>query len=277
MKQMLTRMLVLSLGLFLLTSCRAEIPDPAMTEMQSDTTSVAIIQTEPEEMIHNVTTELMRDDTQEILSSVTEMKNDYRKPPGEITWDIRYYRSMEELSAAMDSDPVLADSLGDVYTLSGLPQEYEMHGIEHVIGDDTYTFSYTLKDYSEGVIAMNDFRTAAALEANLLYLLNTDGTPDGLRRNNNLRNLRVSEEETPWGTMLVTVYDTSVMTDLKTTYLDFTDENGVRRVLIRQFHADGTQGYCRLYVFDRTCPMRILFSAPLDNELLFSLTAKPIS
>ena len=202
---------------------------------------------------------------------------DFRDPPGIITWDTRYYQSMDELLDAMASDTVLADSLGDVYTLSGLPPEYEMHGIEHVIGDDSYTFSYAAEHDSEAMVAMTKFPSAYALEANLLYLLDTDGTPDGLRRNDNLSNLRVSEEETPWGTMQVTVYDTSVKNDLKTTYLDFTDENGIRRVLIRRYYEDGTQRDCRLYVFDRTCPMLLLFSAPLDNELLFSLTAKPIS
>ncbi|MBQ7300783.1 MAG: hypothetical protein IJW77_13185, partial [Clostridia bacterium] len=116
-----------------------------------------------------------------------------------------------------------------------------------------------------------------ALDALLLQTLETDGTPEGLRRNDNLRNLRVSEEETPWGTMQITVYDTSVKTDMKTTYLDFTDEAGIRRVLIRNYYADGTRWSGKLFVFDPALPLYFQFNAPLDAEGLFALAAKPIT
>ncbi len=218
-------------------------------------------------------------DTAETTEAVTEAAETAYTGPNatcEMTWEIRSYQSPDEMHADIHSDEALADYREmPIYALSGLPEAYQPLLVEWTVGS-SYTVTY-MRDSIEDTVSFSAVSSLTKLDELLGQILETDGTPEGLRRNDNLRNLRVSEEETPWGVMQITVYDTSVKTDMKTTYLDFTDEAGIRRVLIRNYYADGTLWSGKLFVFDPALPLRFQFNAPLDTEVLFSLSAKPIS
>ena len=274
MKKTVNIILLLLLS-FMLASCRAEVTESSDTAGTEAGTTAIVTETEAENapMTGSVT------DEAETTDAVTEeAETAYTGPNAtcEMTWEIRSYQSPDEMRADILFDEVLAEYRDmPVYMLIGLPEAYQPLLVEWTVGS-SYTVTY-MRDSIEDTVTFSEVLSLTKLDELLGKILETDGTPNGLRNNQNLRNLRVSEEETPWGVMQITVYDTSVKSDMKTTYLDFTDEAGIRRVLIRNYYADGTLWSGKLFVFDPALPLRFQFNAPLDADVLFSLAAKPIS
>jgi len=279
MKQKCITLLIYLLTVGLLSCGTAEgTPSaPAGTETEAAMTA---IDTEPQTEAETAPMpEQPKTDEAETTEADTEAAETAFTGPNatcEMTGEIRSYQSPDEMRADILSDEALADYREmPVYALSGLPEAYQPLLVEWTVGS-SYTVTY-MRDSIEDTVSFFAVPSLTKLDELLLQTLETDGTPEGLRRNDNLRNLRVSEEETPWGVMQITVYDTSVKTDMKTTYLDFTDEAGIRRVLIRRYYADGTVMSGDLYVFDPVLPLRFQFNASLDTEGFLALTAKPIS
>lgn len=278
MKQTCMTLLICLLTVGLLSCGTAEgTPSaPAGTETE---TAVTASDTEPQTEAETAPMTVPVTDEAETAEADTEAAETAYTGPNatcEMTGEIRSYQSPDEMRADILSDEALADYREmPIYALSGLPEAYQPLLVEWTVGS-SYAVTY-MGDSIEDTMTFFAESSLEALDALLLQTLETDGTPEGLRRNDNLRNLRVSEEETPWGTMQITVYDTSVKTDMKTTYLDFTDEAGTRRVLIRRYYADGTLWSGNLYVFDPALPLYFLFNASLDTEGLFALAAKPIT
>lgn len=294
MKQTCTTLLVLLLtvGLFSCGTAEGTSSVPAGTETEtavtaSDTeqqieaeTAVTASDTEPQTEAETVPmTEQTKTDEAETTEADTEAAETAYTGPNatcEMTWEIRSYQSPDEMRADILSDEALADYREmPVYALSGLPEAYQPLLVEWTVGS-SYTVTY-MRDSIEDTVSFSAVSSLTKLDELLGQILETDGTPEGLQRNDLLRNFRITEEETPWGVMQITVYDTSVKTDMKTTYLDFTDEAGIRRVLIRSYYADETLWSGKLFVFDPALPLRFQFNAPLDTEVLFSLSANPIS
>ncbi len=263
-----------------LLSCGTAEGTPSASSITETDTAVTASDTEPQTEAETAPmTEQTKTDEAETTEADTEAAETAYTGPNatcEMTWEIRSYQSPDEMRADILSDEALADYREmPVYALSGLPEAYQPLLVEWTVGS-SYTVTY-MRDSIEDTVSFSAVSSLTELDELLGQILETDGTPEDLRCNDNLRNLRVSEEETPWGTMQITVYDTSVKTDMKTTYLDFTDEAGIRRVLIRNYYADGTLWSGKLFVFDPALPLRFQFNASLDTELLFALAAKPIS
>lgn len=280
MKQTCTTLLVLLLTVGLFSCGTAEGTSSASVSVSTEPDAVVTVPvTEPQTEAETAPMTEPVTDTAETTEAVTEAAETAYTGPNatcEMTWEIRSYQSPDEMHADIHSDEALAEYREmPVYALTGLPEAYQPLLVEWTVGS-SYTVTY-MRDSIEDTVSFSAVSSLTKLDELLGQILETDGTPEGLRRNDNLRNLRVSEEETPWGTMQITVYDTSVKTDMKTTYLDFTDEAGIRRVLIRNYYADGTLWSGKLFVFDPALPLRFQFNASLDAEGLFALVAKPIS
>lgn len=271
-------LLICLLTVGLLSCGTAEGTSSASSITETDT-AVTVSDTEPQTEAETAPMTVPVTDEAETTEADTEAAETAYTGPNatcEMTGEIRSYQSPDEMRADILSDEALADYREmPVYALTGLPETYQPLLVEWTVGS-SYTVTY-MRDSIEDTVSFSAVSSLTELDELLGITLETDGTPEGLRRNDNLRNLRVSEEETPWGVMQITVYDTSVKTDMKTTYLDFTDEAGIRRVLIRRYYADGTLWSGNLYVFDPALPLYFQFNAPLDAEGLFALAAKPIT
>ena len=278
MKQTCMTLLICLLTVGLLSCGTAEGTSSASAITETDA-AVTVSDTEPQTEAETAPMTVPVTDEAETAEADTEAAETAYTGPNatcEMTGEIRSYQSPDEMRADILSDEALADYREmPVYALTGLPEAYQPLLVEWTVGS-SYTVTY-MRDSIEETVSFSAVSSLTELDELLLQMLETDGTPEGLRRNDNLRNLRVSEEETPWGVMQITVYDTSVKTDMKTTYLDFTDEAGIRRVLIRNYYADGTLWSGKLFVFDPALPLYFLFNAPLDAEGLFALAAKPIT
>jgi len=278
MKQKCITLLIYLLTVGLLSCGTAEGTSSASSITETDT-AVTASDTEPQTEAETAPMTVAVTEEAETAEADTEAAETAYTGPNatcEMTGEIRSYQSPDEMRADILSDEALAEYREmPVYALSGLPEAYQPLLVEWTVGS-SYTVTY-MRDSIEDTVSFSAVSSLMELDELLLQKLETDGTPEGLRCNDNLRNLRVSEEETPWGSMQITVYDTSVKTDMKTTYLDFTDEAGIRRVLIRRYYADGTVWSGNLYVFDPALPLYFLFNAPLDAEGLFALAAKPIT
>ena len=278
MKQTCMTLLICLLTVGLL-SCGTAEGTPSASSITETDTAVTASDTEPQTEAETAPMTVPVTDEAETAEADTEAAETAYTGPNatcEMTGEIRSYQSPDEMRADILSDEALADYREmPVYALTGLPEAYQPLLVEWTVGS-SYTVTY-MRDSIEDTVSFSAVPSLMELDELLGQILETDGTPEGLRCNDNLSNLRVSEEETPWGTMQITVYDTSVKTDMKTTYLDFTDEAGIRRVLIRNYYADGTLWSGKLFVFDPALPLYFLLNAPLDAEELFALAAKPIS
>ena len=280
MKQTCTTLLVLLLTVGLFSCGTAEGTSSASVSVSTEPEAVVTVPvTEPQTEAETAPMTEPVTDTAETTEAVTEAAETAYTGPNatcEMTWEIRSYQSPDEMHADIHSDEALAEYREmPVYALAGLPEAYQPLLVEWTVGS-SYTVTY-MRDSIEDTVSFSAVPSLTKLDELLGLTLETDGTPEGLQRNDLLRNFRITEEETPWGVMQITVYDTSVKTDMKTTYLDFTDEAGIRRVLIRNYYADGTLWSGKLFVFDPALPLRFQFNASLDTELLFALAAKPIS
>lgn len=155
------------------------------------------------------------------------------------------------------------------YELKGVPERYKEVSVEWYGGME-YTITYGSE---AGLLTYEPYETNDRLKESMDMAFAENGTYGGLKKNPLVSNIRVSTEDTEYGTKYIYTYDTPVKTDLIDTYIEyFNPLNKTNYIVSEQYSSEFD--YALIFAYHEELPFRsYCFDSALTFEEILNLTS----
>ena len=155
------------------------------------------------------------------------------------------------------------------YELKGVPERYKEVSVEWYGGME-YTITYGSE---AGLLAYQPFDTTDNLKASMNAAFANNGTYEALKNNPLVSHIRVSSEDTEFGTKTIYTYDTKIKTDLINTYIEYYHQANDTTYIVSEKYSPEFN-YANIFVFHEDAPfMCYCFDSALTFEEILNLTS----